>query len=495
MRDRPRADEEYGFSAPQASIVIEQPEHPVHLLIGARTPPGDQVFLQIVGVDGVYVVDADFLKDIPHTPEDWRNTTLIDLKGLAFDRLAVTNGAKVFELRRDATNKLWRMVLPLPARANNAKVEESLQALQGVRIRDFVTDDPKADLEAFGLQPPELEVALGQGTNPAVRLQFGRSPTNNTRLAYARRVGLNAVVTVPKDLLAPWYASVNDFRDPLLATLTAPVAVVDIRSQESYSLQQQTNDAWRVLPQGFPADAGLVKDLLSALSALQIVEFTKDVAIAPDLPTYGLASPVRQYILKSAATMPSGPTNAIIAELSFGTNQADKVFARRADEPSFVYAMKLGDFQRLPAAGWQMRERRIWNLSTNDVAGATIRQQGRVRKIIRNGPHNWSLALGSQGTLEDLAVEETVSGLCQLTAAAWVAHGAPDRARFGLTDNDLQITLELKNGDKASVELGSEAPNNVPYAAITLDGEFWVFECSVWLYVYAQRFLAVPPNP
>ena len=137
LRDRPKADEDYGFSDPQASIVIEQPEHPAHLLIGARTPPGDQVFLQVVGVDGVYVVDADFLKYIPRTAEDWRDTTLIDLKGLTFDRLAVTNGAKVFELRRDATNKLWRMVYPLQARANSAKAEESLQLLQGVRIRQF----------------------------------------------------------------------------------------------------------------------------------------------------------------------------------------------------------------------------------------------------------------------------------------------------------------------------------------------------------------------
>ena len=236
--------------------------------------------------------------------------------------------------------------------------------------------------------------------------------------------------------------------------------------------------------------------MLSALSRLQIVEFTGDAAIAQDWARYGLASPIRQYTLKSAtANSPAGPTNAVIAELSFGTNQADKVFARRADEPGFVYAVKLGDVLRLPAAGWQIRERQIWNLSTNDVARATIRQQGRMRQIVRNGPHDWSLAPGSQGIINDLAVEETVSGLCQLTAAAWVARGATDRARFGLTDNDLQITLELKNGDKASVEFGSEAPGNVPCAAITLEGEPWVFECPAWLYVYAQHYLSLPANP
>ena len=58
-----------------------------------------------------------------------------------------------------------------------------------------------------------------------------------------------------------------------------------------------------------------------------------------------------------------------------------------------------------------------------------------------------------------------------------------------------QITLELKNGDKASVEFGSEAPAGVPCAAVTLEGEPWVFECPAWLYVYVQRYLSVPPNP
>jgi hypothetical protein len=129
------------------------------------------------------------------------------------------------------------------------------------------------------------------------------------------------------------------------------------------------------------------------------------------------------------------------------------------------------------------------------VARATIRQQGRVRQFIRNGPHDWSLASGSQGVINDLAVEETVSGLCQLTAAAWVSRGASDRARYGLTDNGCQITLELKNGEKTSVEFGNEAPSGLPYAAVTLDGEPWVFECPVWLYVYAQRYLFAPPNP
>jgi len=488
LRNRAKVDQEYGFVAPQASIIIEQPDYPVHLLVGARTAPGDQVFLQVVGAGGVYVVSADFLKYIPRSADDWRDTTLIDLKGVVFDRLSVTNGAKIFELRRDATNEPWGMVYPLQARAYNARTEESLQLLQSVTICQFLPGDPRADLEAFGFQPPDLELAFGLGTNTVARLQFGRSLTNDTRLVYARRLGVHGIVTVPKDLLAPWYGRVNDFRDPSLVTLTGPVAEIDVRGMDSFSLQQQTNGSWRVMPQGFRADAGLVKDLLARLSALQVVEFTKDVIIAPDLPEYGLASPVRQYILKSpTANAGGGATNTLMVEVDFGTNQADKTFARRADE-NFVYAVKRADFERLPSASFQMRDRRIWNISTNDVVRATIRQQGKARQIVRNGPYDWALTPGIDNVL---AVEDTVSGLCQLTAVAWVGRGAADRIRYGFNDNSHQITLELRNGEKATVEFNGAAPSGVAYGSVTLDGEPWVFECPAWLYRYVQSHLSI----
>jgi hypothetical protein len=495
LQNRPHTDEDYGFATPQASIIVEQPGYSARLRVGAKTTPGDQVFLQVVGAEGVYVVNADLLNYLPRTADDWRDTTLIDLNGMAFDRLAVTNGAKILELRRDAAGKPWRMVYPFQARANNTKAEESLQMLQSVRVRQFVHADPKSDLEAFGLQPPELEVALGQGTNTVARLQFGKSPTNDARLVFARRLGVNGIVAVPKDLLAPWYAQVNDLRDPFLFTWTGLVAAIDVRGQDNFTLQQRTNETWRVLPQDLPADAGLVKDLLTALSSLQIVEFTKDVVIAPDLPAYGLASPAQQYILRGAATnSPAGLTNPIIAEVDFGTNQGDKVFARRTDE-GCIYAVKFADFQRLPAAGWELRERRIWDFSTNDVARLILQQQDRVRQIVRNGPHNWSLAPGSQGVINVLAVEEATRGLCQLAAVAWIARGDENRTRYGFTDKDPRVTLELKSGEKVSVEFSALSSPNSPYAAVTLDGQVWIFQFSTWLYDYVQRYLSVPLKP
>src|SRR5262249_53775492 len=111
----------------------------------------------------------------------------------------------------------------------------------------------------------------------------------------------------------------------------------------------------------------------------------------------GLGTNSRQYILRSVATnnpAVTNLTNSLIAQLNFGTNQQDKVFVRRADESS-VYAVKLADFQRLPAASWELRDRQVWNLSENDVARVSIRQGGRTRQLIRTAQYKWSLAPGS----------------------------------------------------------------------------------------------------
>ena len=87
-------------------------------------------------------------------PRSWRRTRT------ACDAIVLTNGAKVIELRRDATNHLWRMIRPLQARADSDRITDALQQLQAAQAAQFVTDDPKADLTTFGLQPADLDLWL-----------------------------------------------------------------------------------------------------------------------------------------------------------------------------------------------------------------------------------------------------------------------------------------------------------------------------------------------
>jgi hypothetical protein len=487
LKNQPKADEDYGFTQPQASIIIRQPGKQFQILIGTLTAPGDQVFVQVVGVEAVNVVDAGLLKLIPKSANDWRDTALIRVKNLGFDQLAVTNAGRVIHFQKVAQD--WRMTSPIEARADSARVDECLQRLEGLEVGSFVSDDPAADLESYGLQPADLEIGLSQGTNLVALVQFGKSPTNSTGQLYARRFGQKTIVTVPRDPLTLWRGSVKDFREQHLLSGAEGVNLVEVQAAETFSLIQQSSNSWRVMPQDFPADSGLVADLVANLASMQIVEFTKDVVTPIDFTNYGLALPSAKYTLK--VSRPDSTNNTLFAELDFGATQNERVFARRSDETS-VYAVSSKDFQRLPVKALQLRERQIWNFSENEIARLTIRQQGKVRQIVRKGAHNWALDAGSQGIINDLAIEESVRPLCRLTAAAWVDRGEQSRAKYGLTENTLQLTLELKNGEKRVVSFGSVTPGEGAYAGVTLDGDVWIFEFPASYYRFVNTYLTIP---
>ena len=490
LRKRPKADEEFGFSSPQAALILYRGEQPTQILLGARTAPGDQVFLRVVGVEDIFVVDATLFTVIPRTVDDWCDRAFADWTGLKFDRITVTSGAKVCELQRDGTNQPWRITRLTPARANNAQVEDLLQKLLIVRVNQFVPEDSKTDLESYGLQPPDFELTLSAGTNSVLDLQFGKSPTNDSAQIFARRENRNAIVTVGKEQFEAWRSPLETFRDHHLVAVTRALDAIEVHGDDNFTLQHQTNGSWLVQPQNFLADSNSMAGFLASLGNLQVT-LVSDAVTEPDRALkYGLAPPSRRFTLKTA-TGPGDATNTTIVQLDFGATNEDRIYARRTDEES-VYAVSLEEFKRLPSASWLMRNRRIWNFNVNDVAGVTIQQFGRTRRIIRNGPHNWSLAPGSQGVINDLALEELTPRFGALTAAVWTDHGSQNRARYGFTDLGHQVTFELKDGSQRTVEFGGEAPSQFPYAAVTLDGETWIFEFPWDLYQHVLTHFSAP---
>jgi hypothetical protein len=491
LAKNPHSDAEFGFDNPQTTLLIEFGDKLWQLKVGAKTAPGDQVYLRVVGVDGAFVADADWLKFIPRSASDWRSTALVDAGQNDFDAIVLTNGAYI-ELHRDPTNRLWRMTRPLQARADNDRITAALQQLQAARVTQFVTDDSNADLTAFGLLPANLDLWLARGTNFAAAVHAGKNPTNDASQVYVKREGWNAIVTTAKESLAPWYDPVNGFRDPHLLELPAPVAEIEVRGTNNFNfiVQRQGTNNWQVAGETFPVDAGSVQQFLQILAGLRIADFAKDVA--PDWPAYGLATPQRQIILRSAAD----DTNSAIVQLSFGLAQTNEVFVRRADE-DFVYGVTPEDFNLvslLSQAGWNFRERKIWNFTENDVAQITVHQDGKTRQIVRTGPGKWSLVAPSQGIIDGRQMEQAVHYLGQLAAVYWVGRNVADPAQFGVKPESLSITFELKNGEKLSVDMGAPISDQSALAVTTLDGERWAFVFPPAAYLFTLNYLAIPAN-
>ena len=282
----------------------------------------------------------------------------------------------------------------------------------------------------------------------------------------------------------------NDFRDSHLLELTVPVAEIEVRGQNSFTLQRHGSNDWAVAGEKFPADAGNVQQFIKLLAGFRVAEFVKDVVTPPDLQAYGLATPTNQIILRSTV----GDTNAVIAQLLFGAMQTNEIFARRADE-DFIYGLSLADFNRLPEYGWEFRDRHIWNFDGTNVAAITLHQNGKTRQIVHNGVNQWSLAAGSQGIINPPALEETAYRLGQLTAAGWIGRNMTNLDKLGWNTNNLQITVELKNGATNIMDFVRDLPQDqTALAAVTLDGERWAFVFPPVLYQFVLSYLTIPAN-
>jgi hypothetical protein len=410
------------------------------------------------------------------------------------DWLVVTNGVQAIELRRDITNRLWHMVRPLQARANNLLIVSALDQLRSASVTRFVSDDPKADLTSYGLEPAALDVWLGAGTNLLAAVHAGKDIAGQPGEIYARREGYNSVVSTAKQPLAPWQGVVNDFRDPNLVELTAPVAEIEVRGDNGFTLQQHGSNTWTEVGQKFPVDADEVAKLLRSITGLRITDFVQDVVTASGLQSYGLASPSREITLRSVA----GDTNSVMARLMFGGASTNEVYVKRGDE-EFVYAVGLEDFQKVRLPGDYFRANRVWSFAETNVASVTLRQNGQTRLLVRKGTNDWSLA-GGQGIINPPAVEEAVYRLSQLSVMAWIGRDFNSEG-IGVGTNGLSVTIELKSGEKYAVDFGREVrlpPQDTPtaLAVVTLDGERWAFVFPPILCQLVAESLTIPAgNP
>jgi hypothetical protein len=228
---------------------------------------------------------------------------------------------------------------------------------------------------------------------------------------------------------------------------------------------------------------------------MEVSGFEKDVVT--DFATYGLAQPLREVSLRTVVTNAAGVTNILLSQVDFGTNAAGILFARRWDETS-VYAFEESDYLRLPAFGWQMRDRRVWNFAITNVLRATVSQGGRANQFIRHGTNDWSFGPTAQGIVNKVALEEAVLRLGELTAVYWLDRGEPARARHGFSAESHRVEIEVKEGDNLQsfiLEFGPPRGAPPPLACVTLDGQPWVFEFPRQLYQMIVREIPLPKPP
>ena len=130
-----------------------------------------------------------------------------------------------------------------------------------------------------------------------------------------------------------------------------------------------------------------------------------------------------------------------------------------------------------------------------NVTQVTLRQNGKTRQLLRTGASHWSLAPGSQGMIDPKSIEQTLEQLASLATEGWLARNPAAPEKYGFNPGNLQVVIELKTGEKFTLDFGVELQQaQTALAAVTLDGERWVFVLPVIAYQMSAANLTIPPN-
>ncbi|HEX3988812.1 MAG TPA: DUF4340 domain-containing protein, partial [Verrucomicrobiae bacterium] len=485
LKDRPNAQAQFGFTKPQYSILLEDAAGNHRLEVGDLSPMGDEVFLSLVGGTAIYLTGADLLKDVPANKDQWRDPALLNLSNVAFDELTVRTAARELQLRRDPANHLWFLVHPVAARADTAKITDLLENLQALPVSRFVSDDPKADLEGFGLQSspqtPYLTLVFSNGPNRVAELQMGSSPTNAPGMVYARRLETSNIVMVARETLGGWQGDYTNFLDQHFISLSPGlIESIETHGEDDFIVRKNKSGEWKVEGrENFLADGGLMEFWLSTLTNITTaIEKT----VVADFTEYGLTHPALRYAIQFNPAVGSNS----VARLEFGTNKTGQVFERRTDE-DFVNTIGRDEFGRLPQVSWQLRDRHIWNFESSNVVSVTIHQDGATRKYLRDPEGEWTFAPGYHGPpfINTFSVEEGVHRIGKLTAIYWDGIGDDPSDHFGFRKVNHSLEFEVKRPagvETLRIEFGVRSPYYHPYAAIMRNGQRLIFEFPADLY-------------
>ena len=191
------------LSKPEVTVKIweEGAKEPKTLLLGLSKgiKAGELTGVAAPGAEGpVFMVEPKDIQALSKTATDLRDKTVVasfDMKEVK--RVRVTVGGKPLLLERRGEDD-WRVVEPTKGPAKEIKVTGLLLTLRGLKWKEIAAPDG-ADAARFGLDKPEVEVALlkGDGIEMA-SLAIGRT---NDKLSYVRSKSSPAIYAVDATML------------------------------------------------------------------------------------------------------------------------------------------------------------------------------------------------------------------------------------------------------------------------------------------------------
>src|SRR5580692_6488567 len=187
-------------------------------------------------------------------------------------------GAETVLLRKGNDGK-WQIVEPQPLRADQDAATSLVSTLSNLNA-DKLVEDKAADLSAYGLNSPTLDVTVLKKDGKTQDFYLGDdTPTGSG--SYAKLAGDAHVYTVATFVKTSLEKTPNDLRDKRLLTFDQDkLTRVDLQraNGEAIEFGKNNQNDWQILkPKPLRADGSQVEDLIRKLKDAKM-----DAAVSPE---------------------------------------------------------------------------------------------------------------------------------------------------------------------------------------------------------------------
>ncbi|MBK9120080.1 MAG: DUF4340 domain-containing protein [Phycisphaerales bacterium] len=165
FEDEPAALADYGLDAPRATVRLFSNDRatPETLHVGATTPAGRHVYVQVVGNPAVAVVTDSQTAPLANGPLALRSRTIFTFLPGQLRNLSVERGGIVYELERSQDEE-WRFLEPDGAPPDRTHVTTLVNDLSRLRAARVVARDAT---DTYGFKQVALSLRLRLAVSPA----------------------------------------------------------------------------------------------------------------------------------------------------------------------------------------------------------------------------------------------------------------------------------------------------------------------------------------
>jgi hypothetical protein len=418
----------------------------------------------------IFQIKADKLKDVFVALNTLRDSHIARFNITDARRVEIRHGSEDIVLEKDKEN--WKIVKPLAAEADNAKVTDLLTKLSELQARDkdiLDKDDPKK----YGFDKPDAVVTVTveeeikgseskEKKTRTLTVRVGKHDADKKKL-YVMSGDWPRINIVDESLEPLVNRSALAYRGKRLFDFSAAdAAKIDIDNRGKKLTLEQDKGAWRLTsPAKAQADAAKVDGLLADLGHLEASEFVNQKPTKDELDSqYGLAkSPLTVRVEFADKKKPA-------QVLHVGKASAGKggYFARVADEgPVFTINAEL--HERLASDSLSYRPQMLWQIQPEDVASLRIHKAGQTEYTLTHSGTIWKLS----GPFETKALAESALKMAAELGTAKVenykAHEAKSLAEYGLDKPALTVGVAAKDGKEHTLLIGKPSAEGATHYA------------------------------